>query len=60
MAQECVGQHAGDHRFADRHGSDAHVRVVAAVTINVSSKSPAMVRRAEMQPAAGDRPILIG
>ena len=26
-----VGQHAGDHRFADRHGADADARVVAAL-----------------------------
>jgi hypothetical protein len=30
MPQKGVGQHAGDHRFADRHGADADTRVVAA------------------------------
>ena len=31
MAQEVVGDHAGDHRLADRHRADADARVVAAL-----------------------------
>ncbi len=31
MAQERVGQHAGHHRLADRHGADADAGVVAAL-----------------------------
>ena len=31
VAQEVVGQHAGHHRLADRHGADADAGIVAAL-----------------------------
>ena len=31
MPQESIRQHAGDHRFADRHGANADARVMAAL-----------------------------
>src|SRR6185312_174338 len=31
MTQEVIGQHAGEHGLPDRHGADAHARVMAAL-----------------------------
>jgi hypothetical protein len=30
MAQELIGEHAGNHGFADRNGADSNARIVAA------------------------------
>ena len=42
MAQPVVGQHAGDHRLADRHGADADAGVVAPLGPDVRA-SPVRV-----------------
>jgi hypothetical protein len=35
MPQERIRQHAGDHRFADRHGANADAWVMAAFGDNL-------------------------
>lgn len=34
MAQQVIGKHQRHHRFADRHGTNADARVVAALGLN--------------------------
>jgi hypothetical protein len=35
VAQQVIGKHAGDHRLANRHGTDANARVMAALGSNL-------------------------
>ena len=35
VAQQMIGEHAGHHRLADRHGADADAGIVAAVGLDL-------------------------